>query len=76
MWLSQDAKRLQNLLLMKARELGRVPTFTEVELDDRLPKANDYAYHFGSFSKACDSIRSKINTGPTSDNTETANKTD
>lgn len=60
MWLSPEARKYQDLLLMKALELGRIPTFAEVESDDRLPRANDYAPYFGSFSKACDTIRYTI----------------
>ena len=57
MWLNPEARNYQDLLLMKALELGRIPTFAEVESDERLPKANAYAYYFGSFTKACDLIR-------------------
>lgn len=39
-------------LLKKTRELGRKVTFSEVENDPEMPRANAYAVHFGSFTNA------------------------
>ena len=56
MYFSGNDKREQmfKLLVMKTRELGRQVTFAEAEDDDRLPKANDYAYYYGEYAKAAE----------------------
>ena len=56
MYFSGNDKREQmfKLLVMKTRELGRQVTFAEAEGDDRLPKANDYAYYYGEYAKAAE----------------------
>lgn len=43
-----------NLLVMKTRELGRLVTYEEAEADERLPKANNYSWHWGEYSKAAE----------------------
>lgn len=43
-----------NLLVMKTRELGRLVTFEEADADERLPKANNYSWHWGEYSKAAE----------------------
>lgn len=47
---------LYNALLSKIEELGRKPTFKEVEEDQNMPKPNDYAYYFGSFTEATEEV--------------------
>ena len=42
------------MLLKKTRELGRKPTFDEVEKDPNMCRANDFAVHFGSFTNAAE----------------------
>lgn len=56
MYFSGNNKREQmfKLLVMKTRELGRQVTFAEADGDDRLPKANDYAYYYGEFANAAE----------------------
>lgn len=56
MYFSGNDKREQmfKLLVMKTRELGRQVTFAEADGDDRLPKANDYAYYYGEFANAAE----------------------
>lgn len=56
MYFSGNNKKEQmfNLLVMKTRELGRQVTFAEADGDDRLPKANDYAYYYGEFANAAE----------------------
>ncbi len=41
-------------LLEKTRELGRQAKFQEVEDDPNMCRANDFAYHFGSFTEAAE----------------------
>ena len=47
---------LYNALLAKIEQLGRKPTFAEVKEDQNMPEPNDYAYYFGSFTKAADEV--------------------
>ncbi len=51
-WVYGKAREMLDLLVEMALHLGRDPTFTEVDKDPSLPRANDYAYYFGSFTDA------------------------
>ncbi|MBP5634313.1 hypothetical protein J6X09_01300 [Candidatus Saccharibacteria bacterium] len=51
-WVSEKARGMLDLLVKMAHRLGRDPTFTEVDKDPSMPRANDYAYFFGSFTDA------------------------
>lgn len=50
--MTQLQDEMFSLLVEKTRALGRPATFSEVEEDERLPHANDYAYYYGSFTEA------------------------
>ncbi len=58
MWQSDERplakSRDMDLLVKKTLELGRKPTFREVEDDPKLPNANNYAFYYGSFAEAVD----------------------
>ena len=43
---------MDKLLEEKAKKLGHVPTFAEVEEDPKMPPPNSYAYYHGSFREA------------------------
>ena len=47
-------EELYSKLLKKTRELGRKATFKEVDDDPEMPRGNDYAVHYGSFSNAAE----------------------
>ena len=49
-----------NLLVMKTRELGRLVTFEEADADERLPKANNYSWHWEEYSKAAEAAWSYV----------------
>lgn len=51
-WLPEEARKMLDQLVEMALRLGRDPTFTEVDQDPAMPKANSYAYFFGSFTDA------------------------
>ena len=51
---SSKKDEMLNLLVLKTKELGRRPSFTEVREDQNMPDPNDYAYHFRSFTDAAE----------------------
>lgn len=63
---AKDQRRreeLYNCLLNKIRELDRKPSFLEVREDRSMPDPNDFAYYFGSFSRATDEVWKGYNLG-------------
>ena len=53
--------KLIELLKMKADELGRTPTYSEISLDKRFPSAATYAVMFGTYNKAIEAAGLKPN---------------
>jgi hypothetical protein len=51
-WRFEDDERLLELLKLKADEVGRAPTATEMRKDKRLPSVKTYKRRFGSYASA------------------------
>ena len=51
-WVSKEGREKLSQLVEMTRRLGRDPTFDEVDKDPSMPKGNDYAIDFGSFTNA------------------------
>lgn len=64
-WFSEKTRKEQQMdqLVMLTRELGRRPTFKQVDEDPRLPSANSYAQDWGSYSEAAAEAESRVESG-------------
>ena len=43
-----------------AREIGHIPTFVEVDKAPNMPRANDFAFPFGSYEKAVQTLEKRL----------------
>lgn len=43
-----------------ARRIGHIPSFEEVDNDPDMPRANDFAFPFGSYPKAVEELCRKL----------------
>ena len=52
-YIPEEARKMMEKLIQKALQLGRAPSFDEVNDDPEMPHPNSYAPYFGSFGEAC-----------------------
>ena len=65
---NDNKTELFSRLVAKTRTLGRQATFSEVNEDEDMPMANDYAYYYGSFTQAAKEAWHQVETGNISSN--------